>query len=291
MSLEQGYRLPLGEFAESRLNTMMVNRSPQKVGRIAPLKKAGVLAPPTRASIGDTNTMHSPTNRILHAITSRRRPLHPLDRNSDAGQSQLSAKSSNYLQFTGTLAEKASPNGEKPQQLNDYSAVSKKLQVRLQFAYYKLVTSQTDLKFADLKSKHLIKQTQCGQPQKGQQRASKGRTHKRRKLVVSQGNYRTPAKSKRPHGDPANNNLHHDTTLPADEHDPDSTIVKDTSYLSTTLAETSNDTTPIRSQIGANFHQRQRQQTPMSVKAAKSLLHLFTSSSGQGYNKEHAFNV
>lgn len=119
-----------------------------------------------------------------------------------------------------------------PRNSKDLTAASEKLRVRLQFAYYKLRTNRAHSTFKELKSQLEIPTTRPN-------------SRKRRKLVVSQGNYRAPVESQ--------NFLHFSDHSTASIH-----------------------TTP------RNKHQRslsslQRQDTPMSVKAAKSLLHLFTS--------------
>lgn len=124
---------------------------------------------------------------------------------------------------------------KKPQR--DLSSVSEKLRVRLQLAYFKLKTNQTNTKFKDLKRQF----ESCGEPA----------SRKRRKLVVSQGNYKTPLKT---------NKLHEATAR------PDNFLQFSTATAHTTPVNSSKTTAP------------EKQNTPISVNAAKSLLHLFTSS-------------
>ena len=81
----------------------------------------------------------------------------------------------------------------------DYTELSKKLQIRLQFAYYKLRTKQFHVSFSELKKNMLNSNSETTNKSSKHtnnilKRANKGKT-KRRKLVVSHGNYKTPAKN------------------------------------------------------------------------------------------------
>lgn len=144
-----------------------------------------------------------------------------------------------------TPAQNDDEMGQKGPARGDLSSVSEKLRVRLQLAYFKLRTNQTNTKFKDLK-----------------RQADLSNSKKRRKLVVSQGNYRTPLKT----------NSVFDTAK--------SITVDSENFLQ--FSERSNGTatahtTPV-SHSKARALLPDKQNTPMSVKAAKSLLHLFTSS-------------
>ncbi|QLL31053.1 hypothetical protein HG536_0A08700 [Torulaspora globosa] len=136
---------------------------------------------------------------------------------------------------------------EKPRR--DLSSVSERLRVRLQLAYFKLKTNQTSIKFKELKRQFELNSEPPSRK-------------KRRKLVVSQGNYKTPLKS----------NTVHDIAKP--------TTAKPDNFLQ--FHDRSNSpatahTTPVNDS-NAIAPLPEKQNTPMSVKAAKSLLHLFTSS-------------
>lgn len=226
----------------------------------------------------------------------------------------------------------------------DYTELSKKLQIRLQFAYYKLRTKQIHKSFSDLKncvvnsdsetvassSKH---STSSNNTNKIIKRSSQIKT-KRRKLVVSHGNYKTPAK-KHPNiiidavtsndtmistpstmiNNTTSNSISVDSNktgilLPhrinatavttttttklveknKDDIDTNTNKPIDTNTLSpnnnTTLLDC--HTTPIRDplkqlpkthveQVLSNTNSISIQETPMRVKAAKSLIQLFSS--------------
>lgn len=126
--------------------------------------------------------------------------------------------------------------GKNPRARPDLGSASEKLRVRLQLAYFKLKTNQTNIKFKDLK-----RGTEPNGPKK------------RRKLVVSQGNYRTPLKTNTTHN-----------------------IAKTTSLDSDNFLQFNHTTPTNHSRTLSMPHEKQN--TPMSVKAAKSLIHLFTSS-------------
>ncbi|SMN21569.1 similar to Saccharomyces cerevisiae YNR009W NRM1 Transcriptional co-repressor of MBF (MCB binding factor)-regulated gene expression [Maudiozyma saulgeensis] len=176
--------------------------------------------------------------------------------------------------------------------LRNYGEISKKLKVRLQFAYYKYKTKQSDLNFADLKRQHIL------QKSNNVNKRTSRKGPKRRKLVVSQGNYRTP--SKKHTTQPL---LCSTATAAADETFSrsyntcvDSSVstttihnnnkinnINNSGKINLTTMKNHNDTTvvntmttPIRDQQKLSF--LNKQETPMSVKAAKSLMHLFTSS-------------
>lgn len=139
----------------------------------------------------------------------------------------------------------------------NYNALSQKLRVRLQFAYYKYKTNQTTAKFRDLRKQ-------------SQRRHSSTRRAKlpKRKLMVSHGNFRTPAKT--PHligAQEREAQLGQRLSFCDAPHDA-ATITATMTATTTTITTA----TPM-GKMGKFL----QQETPMSVKAAKSLIHLFTS--------------
>lgn len=360
----RGQRLPLGEFTNSRLNRMSLLSS----GNVVPVTATTGIAAATTTTTATTTTNgnisrncvatlvngtdenmvsfslnnklkpslfqsstfpsigndgmnndrdillnESPTNRILNTIITRRRFGN--NYKSTNNITTNITKSSNVLQFTDTVTK-------------DYSEVSKRLQVRLQFAYYKLQTKQMDLKFADLKNKMLSHNianvklsTNIHKPKRVDKKTTQSRV-KRRKLVVSQGNYRTPAKNhprisidevisnetrmSTPSTmvDTTNNTTTHHISMNTNQNGifiPHTTITTTTinddknndDDANETLAQHNNSTllncsmTPVRDPL-KHFSTSPNEQipvsnvvtveeTPMSVKAAKSLIQLFSS--------------
>lgn len=341
----QDQRLPLGEFTNSRLNRMSLLSSgngatnTHTANTTTDANKKNSLATghdenmatfnlntalkpnlfhssvfPSIGSNGMTNDKdmllnESPTNRILNTIISRKR----FDNNYKSSSSSTTTANntnSNILKFSDTITK-------------DYSEVSKRLQVRLQFAYYKLRTKQMNLKFADLKNKmtshnvRLSDNTNSNKINKTNKNSTKQSRVKRRKLVVSQGNYRTPAKhhpriaidevisadsrmsTPSTMVDTTNNTTSHHITMNTNQNGiimPHFTITKQTDKdkeddANETLTQHNNSTllncsiTPVRnplkrvssaSQLPA-INMVTAQETPMSVKAAKSLIQLFSS--------------
>ncbi|KAJ9569004.1 hypothetical protein B1J92_I05764g [Nakaseomyces glabratus] len=148
-----------------------------------------------------------------------------------------------------------------------YTELSKKLQIRLQLAYYKYRTKQEHVKFNELKALHSSK------PKK----ASKKNT-KRRKLVVSHGNFKTPAKRKEHKLYTTNTHNLQDVSTDISMSSSTSSLMskRDSSLQFHDSNDTTNDfTTPIRN--ANKRHLGQKQDTPMSVKAAKSLIFLYSS--------------
>lgn len=147
----------------------------------------------------------------------------------------------------------------------DFNDAAHKLRIRLQLAYYKFKTNQTNIKFRELKRKAQHRcQSQQPDPVK---KAKEGRLHtKRRKLLVSQGNYRTPAKS---------TSFTKNDFVQCLQKDSDTSANNFLQFTNGDMSKSINTTTP----IGKSQHYLQsvKQDTPMSVKAAKSLIHLFTS--------------
>lgn len=351
----QDQRLPLGEFTNSRLNKMSLLSSgnistathttttttttattttiANKKNSLATVVNGhdenmatfnlkNALKPnlfhssvfPSIGSNGMTNDKdmllnESPTNRILNTIISRKR-----FENTYKSSSITTPKNtnSNILQFSDTTNK-------------DYSELSKRLQVRLQFAYYKLQTKQMNLKFADLKNKMLSHNVKLSNNTNSNRisKANKISTHsrvKRRKLVVSQGNYRTPAKhhpkiaidevistdsrmsTPSTMVDTTNNTTSHHISMNTNQNGiimPNFTITNQNDDekeddANETLTQHNNSTllncsmTPVRNPLKRLSNASQNgqapainvttaQETPMSVKAAKSLIQLFSS--------------
>ncbi|QLG70756.1 hypothetical protein HG535_0A06980 [Zygotorulaspora mrakii] len=138
----------------------------------------------------------------------------------------------------------------------ELNEIAKKLRVRLQFAYFKLKNNQTGVKFRELQRQ---KQREAEVPV--------SHSIKRRKLLVNHGNLKTPARSR----------LHEKALGKTDTANTsvDSSILDEKS--SQNFLKFYHNTTPL-GKSSLTSQQCQKQDTPMSVKAAKSLLHLFTSS-------------
>lgn len=321
----QGQRFPLGEFSNSRVNRMSLLSSgnnntlnrPVTDNNLANLvhgegendkpfikKEENVFHSASFPISGNTSNNHnydmllneSPTNRILNAIISRRKFNETIYSNRTLqNPNKTNSTSSNVLQFSETASR-------------DYSEVSKKLQVRLQFAYYKLQTKQIDMKFAELKNKMNSKKINASTIKKVNKRStstSSKQPTKRRKLLVSQGNYKTPAKNKNHPKilieqvgsadtmistpstmvDTTSNHSPLETNqngimVPTNEDNNETT----TAHNNTTLLNHS--ITPIHDSIKhlstsgkeeSSSNPVKFQQTPMSIKAAKSLIELFSS--------------
>lgn len=254
MSL-QTPRLPLDEFSSSRLNNIAL------VGGNHFLKN----------SSSSTTTL--PSIKSLMNDTSI--DVHPV---------QISIRPEPLLLRSHTTIP--------TEPVKNYNEISKKLQVRLQFAYYKYKTKQTDLKFADIKRKRIDKNRNKNKNNNNKTKTKSKRTIKnvqgafsmKRNLVLSHGSYKTPLK--RTTTQPFLKNIHETfSEATSSSHSKSYNTCVDSSVASTITNHSHqlhNDTTvinltttPIRNQKLALFP---KQETPMSVKAAKSLIHLFTSS-------------
>ncbi|EDO19487.1 hypothetical protein Kpol_1018p15 [Vanderwaltozyma polyspora DSM 70294] len=172
--------------------------------------------------------------------------------------------------------------------------LSKKLQIRLQFAYYKYITNQIDSKFKDIKKKH--KNSVGGIRYSQYKSKEQKRTVKRRKLLVSNGSYKNPAKFT-PTNDrsfpPINNNpiafqkFHSSIGSPVRLSTAsvinDSCTDKSSEAHSHSINNAFNETTLLTTPSSKSYKEKEVlinnkiQTTPMSVKAAKSLISLFTS--------------
>ncbi|CAI4052119.1 hypothetical protein SUVZ_14G3280 [Saccharomyces uvarum] len=242
-------RLPLGEFSSSKINKLAIaNIADASGARGRGENSVGAVCLPSIKSLMVSPEVYENAKSL---------PV-PLMRGSGGGMS--------------CPVKQPGQDDVRTEELDkDYSELSKKLQIRLQFAYYKYKTKQTNKKFTDLKLNHSITRSYM--------RATHTRSEpltKRRKLVLSQGHYKTPAKSKiktpssiySSHGNASSFTCSHSG----------SETVSSTAH--TDIIDT---TTPIRNIINAkhfNSHSctlYQRQETPTSIKAAKSLIHLFTS--------------
>lgn len=253
MSL-QNYRFPLSDYSNSRMNKLeAIGANFLSSANNTSTTKSMTTLPSIQSLINRTNTIDEYPHRQRTIINHTNRHSHlPL-----LGAEPLLLRSQSLPIHP----------------IRNYSDISQRLKIRLQFAYYKYKTQQSDIKFADLKIQHKIND------KKSTNKNSK-KISKRRKLVVSQGNYRTPSKKEIP--------LQKQILQQNDETFSKSYNTCVDSSISTTTINNHkihNDTTivnmmttPIRDQEKINLLTKQQQQTPLSVKAAKSLMHLFTSS-------------
>ncbi|KAG0664282.1 transcription factor nrm1 [Maudiozyma exigua] len=256
MSL-QNYRFPLSDYSNSRMNKLemigsnFLATANNTTTTAATATKSMTTLPSIQSLINRTNTIDEHPYRQRTVINNTNRHSHlPL-----LGAEPLLIRSQSLPIHP----------------IKNYSDISKRLKVRLQFAYYKYKTQQSDIKFADLKRQY---NTPIERKQKNKNRKSS----KRRKLVVSQGNYRTPSKKEvslkkqmLQQNDETFSKSYNtcvDSSIPT-------TINNQRVHNDTTIVNMM--TTPIRDQEKINLLTKQ-QQTPLSVKAAKSLMHLFTSS-------------
>lgn len=359
----QNPRVPLSEYSSIKLNRMPLlssgsntikklnsNDVPQLINNINEnlkptdlnnklkinLKSPPVDFPSTKNTQKDLLPDESPTNRILKTVI----PKISLYNSTTI----VSANNNNDDIPTNKVTENINGLHSSDKKKTDYTELSKQLQIRLQFAYYKLRTKQIHKSFSDLKncvvnsdsetvassSKH---STSSNNTNKIIKRSSQIKT-KRRKLVVSHGNYKTPAK-KHPNiiidavtsndtmistpstmiNNTTSNSISVDSNktgilLPhrinatavttttttklveknKDDIDTNTNKPIDTNTLSpnnnTTLLDC--HTTPIRDplkqlpkthveQVLSNTNSISIQETPMRVKAAKSLIQLFSS--------------
>ena len=254
MSL-QNYRFPLSDYSNSRMNkleTLGSNFLSNANNTATTATKSMTTLPSIQSLINRTNTIDEYPHRQRTIINHSNRHSHlPL-----LGAEPLLIRSQSLPIHP----------------IRNYSDISQRLKIRLQFAYYKYKTQQSDIKFADLKNKYKKndKKTKIN---------TKSKISKRRKLVVSQGNYRTPSKKEIPlqkqilQQNDETFSKSYNTCV--DSSISTTTINNQKIHNDTTIVNTM--TTPIRDQEKINLLTKQ-QQTPLSVKAAKSLMHLFTSS-------------
>lgn len=174
-----------------------------------------------------------------------------------------------HLTATNRTPHKQSPRIreiDRDDEIN-YNDLSNKLRVRLQFAYYKYRTNQTNQRFKDIR--------------KHSQRREHGTMHNRksklpkRKLMVSHGNFKTPAKVSHLIG-PQEKDSPVSASASVGERLRFCEAPQDAATITTTMTTTTTITTA--TPIGKVGKKILHQETPMSVRAAKSLVHLFTSS-------------
>lgn len=229
MVLEEKNRLPLGEFSSSKINRLMTCKMYEKPAKTLPSIRSLIhLSPYEKRPRQLATTTHTPQQHSPR--------ITEIDRDAD------SATATNY---------------------ND---ISNKLRVRLQFAYYKYKTNQTDQRFKDIR-RH-TQRRQFGNMHNRRPKVSK------RKLMVSHGNFKTPAKASHLIGtqkkeSPAPASASMGERLSFCEAPQDAATITTTMTTTTTITAA----TPM-GKVGKKFLQ---QETPVSVRAAKSLIHLFTS--------------
>ncbi|EJS41892.1 YNR009W [Saccharomyces arboricola H-6] len=245
-------RLPLGEFSSSKINKLAIaNIADTSEARGRGENSVGAVCLPSIKSLMVSPEVYENTKSV---------PAVPLLRGSGGSGGSVTCPRRSSCQESGRTEEI----------VKDYAELSKKLQIRLQFAYYKYKTKQTNKNFTDLKLKHSITRP----PKKATHTRSEPLV-KRRKLVLSQGHYKTPAKSKIKIPSSINNSYGNASSFIC-SHGGNESL---SSAADTIITDT---TTPIRNIINTrhfNSYNRtlQRQETPTSIKAAKSLIHLFTS--------------
>lgn len=253
MSL-QNYRFPLSDYSNSRMNKLeMIGSNFLANANNTTTTKSMTTLPSIHSLINRTNTIDEHPYRQRTIINNTNRHSHlPL-----LGAEPLLVRSQSLPIHP----------------IRNYSDISKRLKVRLQFAYYKYKTQQSDIKFADLKR-------QYNYPIERKQKIKNRKSSKRRKLVVSQGNYRTPSKKEVPLKKQLSQQQNDETFSKSYNTCVDSSIsttINNNQRVHNDTTIVSMMTTPIRDQEKINLLTKQ-QQTPLSVKAAKSLMHLFTSS-------------
>ncbi|KAL3235683.1 Nrm1p [Nakaseomyces bracarensis] len=270
-------RLPLGEYSKSAMNTLgssgpvlttsFHDNTAIGNGPILPSIKSLInLRQETDVGVG-SNLMSKSFDNHINRL--RYNHLMPLTLRYDAplvkSQTTVGALINESAIDSNIKDEKSTVHRQ--EDLRKYFELSKKLQIRLQFAYYKYKTKQTELKFNDLKERQNL----------NNQKGSKSkRVTKRRKLMVSQGNFKTPAKRK-DHKKFLNHSQ--DTSIETSLSSNASSLMskRDSTLHYEEDCDTTNDfTTPVRP---SNVLQKsiQKQDTPMSVKAAKSLIFLYSS--------------
>lgn len=269
MSLQQQARFPLGDFSQSRMNNL---------GLFGGNYLSGATTSMTTLPSIKSLINHTPMNDHILPQTqmnSQIRLQHP----------HLSLRHEPMLVRSQSLPV---------QPLRNYTDLSQKLKVRLQFAYYKYRTQQGDKKFAELKQRYAHKTMSLSSKSEHHPVVSGARIHrlgqrksttKRRKLVVSHGNYRTPSKKHaiQPISKSIDDSIADSTAQTSKSYSSYVDSNASTTTAATTLPHPHNDTTvvgalttPVRNQQKIALFPKQ--ETPMSVKAAKSLIHLFTSS-------------
>lgn len=269
-------RLPLGEFSKSALNSLG-SSGPVLTTSMHDSKAIGngPILPSIRSLInhrqelelGGSNLMSKSFDNHINRL--RHNQLMPLTLRYEVpvskSQTSIAALISEPRALDSQNTNAVRTQEQRAEDIKKYSDISKKLQIRLQFAYYKYKTKQTDLNFKDLKAK------QTSRPQKDTKKITK-----RRKLMVSQGNFKTPAKRK-DHRKFLNHSQ--DTSVETSLSSNASSLMskRDSTLNYEDGCDTTTDfTTPIR-RSNALQKSAPKQDTPMSVKAAKSLIFLYSS--------------
>lgn len=237
MVAEESNRLPLGEFSSSKINRLVSCKMYDKPAKTLPSIRS-----------------------LIHLSPYEKRPRHSIHNHHQQSPRVQEIDRTTDPDFTGN---------------SNYTDLSNKLRVRLQFAYYKYKTNQADQRFKDIR-----KQLQRSHFNDKDHNLKRPKTSKR-KLMVSHGNFKTPAKS--PH-----------LIVPQERGSPATRAAKSASMGerllfceapqdATTIATMTTTTTTITTAtpIGKVGKKLLKQETPMSVRAAKSLIHLFTSNQNE----------
>ncbi|CCC67027.1 hypothetical protein NCAS_0A04690 [Naumovozyma castellii] len=251
-------RAPLGEYSGSRLNKLHTTGLMDTLPGIS-----GVTT-----SLPSLKSLIKVPKTPFEEIANRPIPfLHPMP-GLRTDQLQISKFPPIVIQ-----SQPLSPISGPDETLKDFKDLTDTLKIRLQFALYKFNTKQTMLKFKQIKKQHESRLL------KAKTSSKSNSINKKRKLVVSHGNYKTPARSKSnpkhlEHTAPFSASSSHNTGLSVSRETVFSLDSNSQSFLSANNNTTTTNVTPIRSQKILKIH---KQETPVNVKAAKSLLHLFTS--------------
>ncbi|CCH62113.1 hypothetical protein TBLA_0G01690 [Henningerozyma blattae CBS 6284] len=199
----------------------------------------------------------------------------------------------------------ANENSDKARQANA-QLVASKLRVRLQWALYKCKTGQTHLTATDILKVHTIQNFSASSSARvsalknGIAKSSTSssnkisrstssyinskhkRSRRRRKLLVSHGNYKTPIRANLFQSSTRADSTSNTTSNTSTHSHGLSNVVT----LNTTIASVVTPIKPLQATINSlnsnakankNMLLTSTQQTPISLQAAKSLLHLFSS--------------
>ena len=332
-------RSPLGEFTSSNLNRIglitslnsLSSQTPSKT-ILPPIKSLMTQAKIDVPSISVTSQELEPNSGIT--ATTNQKEWQPRDHVQESSVTDTQQQQQQQRHKSSTL------NGKKLEELSDedFLEISKRLKVRLQLAYYKYKTQQTNKLFSDIKLKvsdpkevgiGLLPANRKLGVKSIRKRSRAKPSLTKRKLLVSHGNYmtsapRSPSEQRKLHmqlqqqetgiqSPPLTHQRHHhhhhqrlddyksidsnvsveaDLTLKTSsttQRMHDSTIMSQLGdhFYNTMDTTVSNgapttlniksiihgDTTPVRPT--KSHAPSQKQETPMSVKAAKSLMHLF----------------
>ncbi|CCD27365.1 Nrm1p NDAI_0K01740 [Naumovozyma dairenensis CBS 421] len=296
----QGHRAPLGIYSDSRINKIALaaplsikNNNSINSGQttLPPIKSLMNIPSPKQPNSFPKITLEKDINLHKDTLSHDTSPLRNYNTKESILRNSLSTanKENVPLQYQHSIIEKRHNS-------RDFSKIAKQLQIRLQFALFKYNTNQTTLSFKELSKSNLNTDTIT----------DNDKTVFRRKLVVSHGYYKTPAKSKKLDRIKKNINVQQKSnsivSISTNANGTSSSqealftvgsidgIYSPNSHGNSTTSDV-NTITPIRENvmddkyatIERNSCKKQylphlrHQETPMSVKAAKSLIHLFTS--------------